>query len=826
MFDTSFWPLIPCAGREIAVTFTAPTVRTAERVPASTYLTDVDAKKLGTGATAFWAAPNKLVFVTSSDATIVPKEQLNFREPIKHELDPTVSTPGPDLVEPPASPPTPWPSETAVCRRTVLRASIVSGAGPRPVKYKWGCESSSPVCNLIPLTGVDLTAITGPECILPANLAVDTLYNISVVAENFLGGRSEPLYMVFRKSAGRPPAVSVDGGTTVYSKPDRQLIVKAVAQRTVCKTDDPAFLTVGSGDYQWIRSADMGAKWTISGVTLPATVDVTKPTLAIPAGVLRPGVYDAVFTATDNSQSPALASSVSVKVIVEPEPLVARIAGASSSADGAAASGRTASSTRPITLDSAPTSDPSYSGPAAAAAGLTSKQSHKWTVRNKLTGMKPGDEYDVHLEVTSERFQDGAAVETVKSHTTATLRIADPAAPDVNFTEASPKDPMYILPGQEVSSRGSETIRTLLPRGEGPNNEAKLVVRISDEFGAYADAPLSAIVTLDATDIDKTLDAAAKTLVTVNGDGDVEASLSSLTTISKTVSLQARDPFLSHVCQGNEQKTLQSAPSTGTGSPLAAAGLTLPVEIIERARSTLGTEKVDSAGAGIVLYHYLRNPYPTVRDLSATGTKPENISITATVIEASVMSVAITNLATPMRFEIPFPEGASPALPLDLLFFNTTRQAWSSCSNVTLEQRTGPQNAPIYYAIGTCDHLTAFSIGTAEPRLTAAAAATGGSTVVPGAVPALGDGGGPAGSGSGGSSSASATSIAVGVAVGGVAVIAALALGVWCLAAGGARGRRRRSRNGEQNHYNQAGTTDVYVDNVNDRRDDPFALAI
>eukprot|EP00741_Cyanophora_paradoxa_P017150 tig00020960_g16562.t1 len=472
-------------------------------------------------------------------------------------------------------------------------------------------------------------------------------------------------------------------------------------------------------------------------------------------------------------------------------------------------------------------------------------------------GMQSGEEYEFELEVTSERFKDGAFVETVKSTTITTLSLVD-SAPDVQITGTSPKDPLFLLQGQEASlvannaetpvtqSRGSDIMRTLLPRGEGPDRTAKLVVRVTDEFGAYADAPLSAVVTLDSTDIAGALGAATKTLEIVNADGDVEASLSSLTTISRTDNttalFSATEDLLrafagraascrgcgsgtqskpgtrfsltvAKVClTGNEPKSLQSPPSAEGGSALSAAGLTLPAEVIERAKMSLKTGDADSAG--IVLYHYLRNPYPEIRAPSGMGNRPESIAISATVLEASVLNVPVANLATPMRFEIPFPEGVTPAPPLDLLFFNTTTQAWSSCSNASLEQRAGPTGALVYYAIGTCDHLTAFSIGTAERRagVVGGAGTSANSALAPSLTGEIGRSG----------DSASTVAIAVGVAVGGVALIVALAVGVWCLVAGRGRGRGHRSSTKKelegQNAYpsNQGDLTAVHI-NIDER---------
>eukprot|EP00741_Cyanophora_paradoxa_P019255 tig00000215_g18590.t1 len=131
--------------------------------------------------------------------------------------------------------------------------------------------------------------------------------------------------------------------------------------------------------------------------------------------------------------------------------------------------------------------------------------------------------------------------------------------------------------------------------------------------------------------------------------------------------------------------------------------ITIPKALLDQAKAFI----TDSESVPFTMYEYRRPPYGAKNTTSAGY----NVSTGATEISVPG-GPAIRNLAEPVTFRLPFPAGFVPTPPIDLIYFNETTESWANCSSAVVEYDT---EAGRWFAVGTCDHFTAFSLGIPAP---------------------------------------------------------------------------------------------------------------
>eukprot|EP00741_Cyanophora_paradoxa_P000454 tig00000405_g442.t1 len=513
-------------GYQISIRFSKPAIRTDASVPATDFLTAETAAALGAGATAFWSASDTLTFEMTANATILPGGALRLQTSVcanDGTGDCFIAAVTVSAAEAPATPTirASFPEESPLCRSIRIVATPLAGTGRRNLRFSWTCVDAE-TCDALAAYGVDLngTAARAGRVTLPSEIRpLNKIYQLSVVGENFLGARSAAVAVSPFKSPGVPPLLTVDGGKILQTKSTSVTTVKVIAQRVNCDGEDPAFYNVDAADaWSWIRSTGIEVLWSLSA-SVPintAGVDLTKPTLIVPRGILPPGeTVTATMTATDTQQQ-NVKSQVSVLINVIPEPLTARIS---------STRGRV-SPFRALTLNASRSSDADFTSPAAIAANRRAELAYQWFIYSPFNvssvtdegepipptlyynstvsssplhtfvpseiGLTPGMEYNVSLIVTSTRFVgDVPFGNATTASASVLLDIASVDIPVVVIQNVFPAQPLFVRPGQPIRIR----CRASRPEAPEPNKDWAFSWSSFDGDASLANISTSAIRT-------------------------------------------------------------------------------------------------------------------------------------------------------------------------------------------------------------------------------------------------------------------------------------------------------------------------------------------
>eukprot|EP00741_Cyanophora_paradoxa_P014753 tig00020824_g14231.t1 len=129
--------------------------------------------------------------------------------------------------------------------------------------------------------------------------------------------------------------------------------------------------------------------------------------------------------------------------------------------------------------------------------------------------------------------------------------------------------------------------------------------------------------------------------------------------------------------------------------------VSIPSELQALAQKTLGKT---TDGLPFKFSTFKRNPFED--SINVNSSASYNMSRRAGVVDMEIPGFPVSGLSERIRFRFLLSNGTAPELPLDLVFFNKTAGTWQRCSNVTIEIR-----GTAYYGIGSCDHLTPFTVG-------------------------------------------------------------------------------------------------------------------
>eukprot|EP00741_Cyanophora_paradoxa_P012185 tig00020603_g11773.t1 len=213
-----------------------------------------------------------------------------------------------------------------------------------------------------------------------------------------------------------------------------------------------------------------------------------------------------------------------------------------------------------------------------------------------------------------------------------------------------------------------------------------------------------------------------------------------------------------------------SADADSTIVTVGSAGYKIDTELPKEVRD-LGKEYIGDVADSLPfkLTGYLRSPYVEKNNTA----KAFNLS--TGVLNVETPGVPVKDLKRGITFRFQMPNGTTPVLPLDLVFYNTSSGEWQTCSNVSLTHDKGGSG---WTATGVCDHLTPFAIAAPPPVVLATVPIGGSVSDYQNAPPSL----------AGGVNVAAA--VAIPVVLGAAAALAACA----CFAVAAARRRRRREK--------------------------------
>eukprot|EP00741_Cyanophora_paradoxa_P022474 tig00021489_g21700.t1 len=444
-------------GYQIVFYFSLPTVQRSGSFPATDVLSGPTAALLGTGATCMWTEANALTCDTTADASIEPTWELEFTPRVDSADGSGRYFIGPAVVGPPLQPLIPdltidYQSEVAYCRRMTVRVTSVTGTGRRPAKIVWECRDNA-TCDRAPaaIQAAIVAAGSGRTFAVQAAVPLLHTYAFQARAINFLGFSSAPAVASIYKSNALPPALSIDGGPTVYTKTTALTTIKIIAQRVACETDDPLFYQISQEQFLWVRSEGITCSWELPERLkpfVPASVALDRPTILFPKNTLPPGEeFLLVMTGVDTYQDPWTSAKISIKVIVAAQPVVAVITGGSRSIAWRISS----------TFSGASSVDPDYTA-GGSAIGTSSTLSYSWAFYNRsdgravhstppsgsplLTvvprdvGLVEGGEYRLELHVVAARA--GVLPHLAASNATAAIDVlvapGDPPAVEIDYT--------------------------------------------------------------------------------------------------------------------------------------------------------------------------------------------------------------------------------------------------------------------------------------------------------------------------------------------------------------------------------------------------------
>eukprot|EP00741_Cyanophora_paradoxa_P012184 tig00020603_g11772.t1 len=451
---------------QIQIVFTAPGAASGntEAFPSGNYFTADGVILLGEGATCAWTAPAVLTCDSTANATIMPGDRLVFRAPVVSSDGTGRSFSGFVIIGPPLNPPVPainidYVPSVGSCRLVKVKVVRVSGVALRGARIRWACADNA-TCDLSTRVQEGIDAANrgnSAQLSISSQIPTEQTYTFSISASNFLGVTSSVVVSVF-KSAGLPPTLQIDGGSTVYTRTPDLTTIKVIALRTQCETDDPAFFVVQQDDFRWFRSEGIDVAWLPPSslqALLPASVALDKPAITIPRGTLPPGeVYTLTMAAVDTLQQPPTRASINVTVIVARQPVDAIIAGGD----------HVVSPFSTFTAVGTLSHDPDYT-PGRSAAGTSSVLFFTWiftgadglpvhrtqrTTDSVLSitpadaGLKQKTAYTLTLLVEAER--SGVAAEFLYANDTASIsvQVASASTPIVKITDVFPADLLYV----------------------------------------------------------------------------------------------------------------------------------------------------------------------------------------------------------------------------------------------------------------------------------------------------------------------------------------------------------------------------------------------